>query len=280
MVRGPRKHLKRLNAPKSWSLDKNGGVFAPRTSTGPHSMQESIPLCLLLTRILKVASNNKEIKHIMKNRLITVNGNIRTDSRYPVGIMDVLSIKKTNEHYRLLYNIAGKFVLHKITEEEAQYRIAKVTNKKVVKGNIPHTYTSCGGSFKYADPSISIGDSVKIDIKTSKIVENSSLEVGKVVYLIKGKNIGCLGVITGIEKREGTHDIVNIVDKVGRNFSTIFSNILVVGADDNPWVTFTKDEGIKYSEYEQSIKEYGPMNEEKEEESIPEVVETSEVETR
>ena len=26
-VRGPRKHLKRLNAPKHWMLDKLGGVF-------------------------------------------------------------------------------------------------------------------------------------------------------------------------------------------------------------------------------------------------------------
>jgi hypothetical protein len=27
MVRGPKKHMKRLNAPKHWMLDKLGGVF-------------------------------------------------------------------------------------------------------------------------------------------------------------------------------------------------------------------------------------------------------------
>lgn len=27
MVRGPKKHLKRLNAPKHWMLDKLGGIF-------------------------------------------------------------------------------------------------------------------------------------------------------------------------------------------------------------------------------------------------------------
>ena len=34
MARGPKKHLKRLNAPKHWMLDKLGGVFAPKPSPG------------------------------------------------------------------------------------------------------------------------------------------------------------------------------------------------------------------------------------------------------
>lgn len=30
MVRGPKKHMKRLNAPKHWMLDKLGGIFVSR----------------------------------------------------------------------------------------------------------------------------------------------------------------------------------------------------------------------------------------------------------
>jgi len=37
MVRGPKKHLKRLNAPKSWMLDKLTGVFAPKPAPGASS---------------------------------------------------------------------------------------------------------------------------------------------------------------------------------------------------------------------------------------------------
>ena len=36
MARGPKKHMKRLRAPKHWMLDKLTGVFAPRPSTGPY----------------------------------------------------------------------------------------------------------------------------------------------------------------------------------------------------------------------------------------------------
>ena len=44
MVRGPRKHLKRLAAPSSWMLDKLSGTYAPRPSPGPHKLRESLPL--------------------------------------------------------------------------------------------------------------------------------------------------------------------------------------------------------------------------------------------
>ena len=43
-----KKHLKRVSAPSSWMLDKMSGVFAPRPSSGPHKLRESIPLVLVL----------------------------------------------------------------------------------------------------------------------------------------------------------------------------------------------------------------------------------------
>ena len=48
LQRGPKKHLKRLCAPRSWMLAKSGGVFAPRPTPGPHKLRESIPIVILL----------------------------------------------------------------------------------------------------------------------------------------------------------------------------------------------------------------------------------------
>ena len=36
MPRGPKKHLKRLAAPRSWMLGKLGGVFTVKPSSEPH----------------------------------------------------------------------------------------------------------------------------------------------------------------------------------------------------------------------------------------------------
>ena len=48
MPRGPKKHLKRLAAPKSWMLGKLGGVFTVKPSSGPHKQGESLPISLFL----------------------------------------------------------------------------------------------------------------------------------------------------------------------------------------------------------------------------------------
>ena len=72
MVRGPKKHLKRLAAPKSWMLDKLGGVYSVRPSSGPHRMGESMPISIFLRNRLKYALTAKEVATIMRQRLIKV----------------------------------------------------------------------------------------------------------------------------------------------------------------------------------------------------------------
>ena len=123
MARGPKRHLKRLNAPKHWMLDKLGGVWAPRPSTGPHKLRECLPLIILLRNRLKYALNTKEVKYILMQRLVKIDGKARTDKTYPAGFMDVVGIEKTNENFRLLYDIRGRFAIHRIGAEEAKVRI-------------------------------------------------------------------------------------------------------------------------------------------------------------
>lgn len=51
---------------------------------------------------------------------------VRTDNTYPSGFMDVISIDKTDEHFRLVYDTKGRFVVHRISPEEATYKLCKV----------------------------------------------------------------------------------------------------------------------------------------------------------
>lgn len=79
--------MKRLAAPKSWMLDKLGGVFAPRPSPGPHKLRESLPLIIMLRNRLKYAITRSEVEKIVKQRVIKVDGKIRTDMTFPAGFM-------------------------------------------------------------------------------------------------------------------------------------------------------------------------------------------------
>lgn len=48
MARGPKKHLKRINTPRSWLLSKMGGINATRPSQGPHKLRECLPLSIII----------------------------------------------------------------------------------------------------------------------------------------------------------------------------------------------------------------------------------------
>lgn len=87
MARGPKKHLKRLNAPKHWMLDKMGGAWAPRPSQGPHKLRECLPIILILRNRLKYALNRREVQQICMEKLVQVDGKIRTDPCFPAGFM-------------------------------------------------------------------------------------------------------------------------------------------------------------------------------------------------
>ena len=68
-------------------LDKLGGAFAPRPSTGPHKLRESLPLVIFLRNRLKYALTNTEVTKILMQRNIKVDGKVRTDINYPSGFM-------------------------------------------------------------------------------------------------------------------------------------------------------------------------------------------------
>jgi len=51
---------------------------------------------------------------------VKVDGKVRTDQGYPTGMMDVISIEKTKEYFRILYNTKGRFVLKSITQDESK----------------------------------------------------------------------------------------------------------------------------------------------------------------
>jgi small subunit ribosomal protein S4e len=44
-----------------------------------------------------------------KEGLIKVDNKIRRDPRFPLGIMDVVSIEKTGENFRILYDVKGRY---------------------------------------------------------------------------------------------------------------------------------------------------------------------------
>jgi small subunit ribosomal protein S4e len=245
MARGPKKHLKRLNAPKSWMLDKLGGVYAPRPSTGPHKLRESLPLTILLRNRLKYAITADEVKKICMQRLIKVDGKVRTDTNFPAGFMDVITIEKTNEFFRLLYDVKGRFVAHRITKEEAKYKLCRIKKVAVGPKGIPYCITNDGRTIRYPDPNVKANDSVQLDIENVKIMEILKFETGNMCMITGGHNLGRVGVITNRERHPGSFDIVHIRDVTGKTFATRLNYVFVIGKANKAWISLPRGKGVR-----------------------------------
>jgi len=245
MPRGPQKHLKRINAPRHWMLDKLGGVFAPRPSAGPHKLRECLPLIIILRNRLKYALTNRETTMILMQRLIKVDGKVRTDPCYPAGFMDVVSIEKTNEHFRLLYNVRGKFALHKITGPELDYKLCKVRKAQLGPKGVPFISTHDGRTLRYPHPDIDVNDTVKLNLKTNQIEDTVKFHVGALVMCTRGRNTGRVGVLKQIEKHEGSNTIVYVEDLAGRAFATLLDNVFAIGVGKKALVTLPRGGGVK-----------------------------------
>ncbi|KAK3032850.1 hypothetical protein RJ639_037027 [Escallonia herrerae] len=253
-ARGLKKHLKRLNAPKHWMLDKLGGAFAPKPSSGPHKSRECLPLVLIIRNRLKYALTYREVISILMQRHILVDGKVRTDKTYPTGFMDVVSIPKTNENFRLLYDTKGRFRLHSIRDEEAKFKLCKVRSVQFGQKGIPYINTYDGRTIRYPDPLIKANDTIKLDLETNKITDFIKFDVGNVVMVTGGRNRGRVGVIKNREKHKGSFETVHIQDAVGHEFATRLGNVYTIGKGTKPWVSLPKGKGIKLSIIEEARK--------------------------
>jgi small subunit ribosomal protein S4e len=245
MARGPKKHLKRLAAPKHWMLDKLSGIFAPRPSTGPHKLRECLPLIILLRNRLKYALTAREVQLILNQRLVKVDGKVRTDTTYPAGFMDVVSIDKTNELFRLLYDTKGRFAVNRITPQEAAYKLCKVRKVAVGSKRVPHLTTTDGRTIRFPDPLIKSHDTIKLDLATGKITDFIKFDVGNLVTITGGRNLGRVGVITHREKHPGSFDIVHVRDAGGHQFATRLGNVFVIGKGTKSYVSLPHGKGVK-----------------------------------
>lgn len=257
MARGPKRHLKRMFAPSHWMLDKLSGVWAPRPSSGPHKLRECLPLVILLRNRLKYALNYKEAKTILIQRQIKVDGKIRTKHTFPSGFMDVITIEKTKENFRLLYDTKGRFRVHKISEQEATYKLCRVQDIGRALHNVPYIVTHDGRTIRYPSPDIRVHDTVRVEIATGKILDFIKFEQNNVCMIRGGNNIGRVGVITHREKHPGSYEIVHLKDAEGHSFATRMQNVMAIGEGSKSWVSLPKGDGIKLNNHDDRKKRMG-----------------------
>eukprot|EP00754_Rhynchopus_humris_P002951 Rhum_TRINITY_DN11613_c0_g2::Rhum_TRINITY_DN11613_c0_g2_i1::g.46234::m.46234/K02987/RP-S4e, RPS4; small subunit ribosomal protein S4e len=227
MGRGPAKHMKRLNAPQNWYVSKLGGLYAPKARCAAHKERESLPLLLILRNRLRYALTGKEAMMITKQRLVEVDNKVRTDPKYPVGFMDILTIPKAKDAFRVVYDVKGRFVLQKI--DDVSTKLCKVVKKYTTVNNVSAIQTHDGRTVRFQDPLIHAGDSIVLDLATNTVVDFVKFKPGVSCMITGGANTGRVGEVVDVERHPGSFNIVHVKDANGNTFATREMNVFVIG---------------------------------------------------
>jgi small subunit ribosomal protein S4e len=225
---GMSKHMKRVAMPRSWKLPKKTHVWVAKPSPGPHPIERSLPLLIILRDMLEYCRNKKEAMSIISGREIMIDGTIVTNAKHPVGLMDVITIKKTKESFRLMLDRKGKLRLVQITDKEAKWKLARIEDKTTIRDGKTQLNLHDGRNILIDKSEYSTGDVLRIEVPEQKINGMLPFKKGSVALLIGGKHVGELGTIEKYEVlRNPKENLVHFIE----GFSTVKKHVFVVGKE-------------------------------------------------
>ena len=228
---GSRKHLKRFKAPKTWPIHKKEETWTTKTSAGPHALDNSIPLVMVLRDILGVAANAREAKIILNNGDVLVDGKARKDHRFPVGFMDVISIPKINKYYRLLPDYKGRLVLHEIEEKDSTFKLVSIEDKTTIKGGKTQLNLHDGRNVILEEDDYKTSDVLLLEVPEQNISDCIKYEVGSLALIIGGKHTGEIGKIDEINITKSSKSNTVLIETEEGSFLTLAKYVFVIGTD-------------------------------------------------
>jgi len=230
--KGEKKHLKRKPAPKMWPIHRKEAVWTVKPKPGPHSLSNSLPLEFIVRDMLNFANTGREAKNVISQEKIRVDGKVRRDERFLVGLMDVISIVDTEQFYRVLPSKKGLF-LHSINSDEAAFKLYRIEDKTVVKGGKVQLDHHDGTSYPIPEEdTYQTLDVLKLSVPDRDLMGHTKLNIGAPAIVTGGKNIGKYGRVTIIEKKPNQKRrdlIVTLEDTSGNQFQTILDFVFVLG---------------------------------------------------
>ncbi len=247
-----KQHLKTLAAPKTWPVSKSWGVFITRPFPSGALLEHTLPIDIAL-KLLGKASNTREVKYILHNNTVLVDGVKAKHKKTPVKLLSTLSFQDIDEHYRLVISPKKKLCFENISKNEAQYTIARVNNKTMLKHGVLQVNLSNGWNFlmnafeqvlKHEGlEKLNTYDSVLIHVLERKPVKVLPLKQKAAVLALGGRHLGIVGVFQGFEEQEETskleqgviksrlakHKKTAIIKRDDQLLKVQLANLIVVG---------------------------------------------------
>jgi len=217
-------HLKRLVAPRSWSIARKEKTWTTKPMPGKHSLEGAIPISTILRDYLNVCDNNREAKIILNDGAVMIDQRIVRKPKTPVGLMDIISIPLIKMHMRAMLDDHARIQFVPIKATEAKWKLLRVEGKTTVKGGKTQLNLHDGTNI-LSEEKIKTGDVIQVSLPGFKIKKILEFKKGAQTLITGGAHVGSISKITEIEVTRSTKP--NLV--MYQDFQTIKSYSFVVG---------------------------------------------------
>ena len=189
-------HLKREKAPNKWPIARKRLVWTITPRPGPHKKSACLPLGMIIRDSLKIADKLGEVKTLIHTNGVLVDGKPAKDYAFPVGIMDVLTFKETQDNYRMLPSQEG-ITPKEIPPESAGKKLRKITKITTLpKGKTQYGFHD--GRTIISDQRYKIGDTLEFDLSEGKVIGRKEFKEGEEAIITEGNKAGLSGKIEKI----------------------------------------------------------------------------------
>lgn len=229
--------MKRSDSPAFWGIPRKANRFAPNTSPGPHPKMLSIPLTVLVRDILKLAKTAKEVRTAVIDGGVSVDGVVRNDPNFPVGLMDVVDFPALGKAYRIVPTKARTLYPIEIPDTEKGLKLCTIKNK-ITTGKDSIQYALHDGRSILTGPEISmkVSDCTLIEVPSQKVVKHVALKKDSVVIVTGGERQGEIGKLNDIKQGTVSRPRMANVAIDGATVEIPAKLVMVVG-EETPLVT-------------------------------------------
>lgn len=172
-------HKTRRSSTIKLPIVRKGTKYIARASS---HLNNSVPVVIAIRDMLKLARTAKEVKKMIQQKLLKLNGKPVKDYRQSILLFNILEADKK---YELSMLPTGKFVFVPSKKSE---RLCKVMNKRLVqKGAVQLNLHD--GTNLITKEKINVGDSLYLDFE-GKIKKHVAFSKGKEAFAMSGRYVG------------------------------------------------------------------------------------------
>ena len=217
-------HLKRLVAPRSWSIARKERTWTTKPMPGKHSLEGAIPISTILRDYLNVCDNNREAKIIINDGAVMIDQRVVRKPKTAVGLMDIISIPLMKMHMRTMLDDHGRIQFVPIKATEAKWKLLRIEGKTTIKGGKTQLNLHDGTNI-LSEEKVKTGDVIQVSLPGFEIKKVLEFKKGAQTLITGGAHVGSISKITGLEVTRSTKP--NLV--IYKNFQTIKPYSFVVG---------------------------------------------------